>query len=181
MSSSKILPRLVSQPFKRSQFGLFQGKMKQAGNNVPFSKHKTRRTWLPNVQRKRVPSEILGGNVRVKLTTRALKTIHKKGGLDNYLKTTAPELLGLGGMKLRTQMREAELVQQGRKVKQYTVPTISRFDSIRKASPGPSPLTLQTARLARLMAAASLNDGGSGLEPASVEDTIAYLEKTSSQ
>ena len=68
---------VVSQPFKRSQFGLYQGKTKQYGNNVPFSKHKTRRTWLPNVQRKRFPSEALGEDIRVKVTTRALRTIKK--------------------------------------------------------------------------------------------------------
>lgn len=68
---------VVSQPFKRAQFGLFQGKTKQYGNNVPHSKHKTRRTWLPNVQRKRLHSEALNEKVRVKVTTRALKTIKK--------------------------------------------------------------------------------------------------------
>jgi ribosomal protein L28 len=68
---------LVSQPFKRSQLGLFHGKMRQSGNNVPFSKHKTKRTWLPNVQSKRLHSEALGERVRVKLTTKALKTIKK--------------------------------------------------------------------------------------------------------
>ena len=77
MFPSKALWDVVSQPFKRSQHGLFQGKMKQYGNNVPFSKHKTRRTWLPNVQHKRLQSEIMGDLVRVKLTTRALKTIKK--------------------------------------------------------------------------------------------------------
>jgi ribosomal protein L28 len=66
-----------SQPFKRAEFGLFGGKSKQYGNNVPFSKHKTRRTWLPNVQRKRLPSEVLGEKLRVKVTTRALRTIKK--------------------------------------------------------------------------------------------------------
>lgn len=77
MFPSKVLWDVVSQPFKRSQGGLFQGKTKQYGNNVPFSKHKTRRTWLPNVQQKRLPSETMGDMVRVKLTTRALKTIKK--------------------------------------------------------------------------------------------------------
>src|ERR1700678_2069502 len=77
MFSSKALWDVVSQPFKRSQGGLFQGKTKQYGNNVPFSKHKTRRTWLPNVQLKRLPSEIMGDTIRVKVTTRALKTIKK--------------------------------------------------------------------------------------------------------
>jgi large subunit ribosomal protein L28 len=67
----------LSQPFKRSQLGLFHGKMKQYGNNVPFSKKKTRRTWLPNIQSKRLFSDALGEMVRVKVTTHALKTIRK--------------------------------------------------------------------------------------------------------
>lgn len=70
---------IVSQPFKRAQLGLFQGKSKQYGNNVPFSKHKTRRSWLPNIHSKRLFSDALDGYVTVKLTTRALKTIHKVG------------------------------------------------------------------------------------------------------
>lgn len=97
---------VVSQPFKRSQLGLFQGKTKQYGNNVPFSKHKTRRTWLPNVQRKRLFSGTLGETVRVKVTTRALKTIKKHGGLDNYVSKTRADILGWEGMRIRLMVRE---------------------------------------------------------------------------
>ncbi|KAH7928368.1 hypothetical protein BV22DRAFT_1004987 [Leucogyrophana mollusca] len=96
----------VSMPFKRSQEGLFHGKLKQYGNNVPFSKHKTRRTWLPNVQSKRLVSDALGKEVKVKLTTRALKTINKYGSIDQYLLRTKPELLGWEGMRLRILVRE---------------------------------------------------------------------------
>ncbi|TFY80167.1 hypothetical protein EWM64_g3838 [Hericium alpestre] len=99
---------IISQPFKRSQLGLFHGKMKQYGNNVPFSKHKTRRTWLPNVQSKRLFSEALGSNIRVKLTTRALKTIKKHGGIDQYVMQTKSELLGWEGMRIRVLVREAQ-------------------------------------------------------------------------
>jgi ribosomal protein L28 len=67
------LAAALSQPFKRSQLGLFHGKTKQYGNNVPFSKQKTRRTWLPNIQTKRLFSDALGEKVRVKLSMRALK------------------------------------------------------------------------------------------------------------
>ena len=71
------LAQALTGPFKRAQLGLFHGKTKQYGNNVPFSKKKTRRTWLPNVHPKRLFSAALGENVRVKLTARALKTINK--------------------------------------------------------------------------------------------------------
>lgn len=67
----------LSTPFRRSQLGLFHGKTKQYGNNVPHSKHKTRRTWLPNVHTKRLMSDALGRDLKVKLTTRALKSINK--------------------------------------------------------------------------------------------------------
>ena len=75
--SLACLSEAISQPFKRSQSGLFHGKTKQYGNNVPFSMHKTRRTWLPNVQSKRIPSETLGYDLKLKVTTRALRTIRK--------------------------------------------------------------------------------------------------------
>jgi large subunit ribosomal protein L28 len=77
MFPSKVVCEVASQPFKRAQTGLFHGKTKLYGNNVPFSKQKTRRSWLPNVQHKRLRSEVLGEEIRVKLTTRALRTINK--------------------------------------------------------------------------------------------------------
>ncbi|KAK0475858.1 50S ribosomal protein L24 [Armillaria novae-zelandiae] len=99
---------VLSQPFKRSQLGIFQGKSKQYGNNVPFSKHKTRRTWLPNVQTKRIFSDALNQSVKLKVTTRALKTIKKHGGLDNYLtKGMKPSELGYEGMRLRVGVLDA--------------------------------------------------------------------------
>lgn len=67
----------ISQPFKRSQLGLFGGQVKQYGNNNPFSKKKTRRTWLPNVQRKGLYSDALGGELTLKVTTRVLRTIKR--------------------------------------------------------------------------------------------------------
>jgi len=106
MFGTPALLASLSTPFKRSQLGLFHGKMRQSGNNVPFSKHKTKRTWLPNVQQKRLHSDTLGENVKLKLTTRALRTIKKYGGLDSYLLNTKTDLLGQEGMRLRTLVRE---------------------------------------------------------------------------
>ena len=56
-----------------------------AGNNVAHSNKKTRRRQLPNIQTKRIyiPEETRW--VRIKLSTRALRTITKKGLLQ-YLK-----------------------------------------------------------------------------------------------
>lgn len=76
-ATSPTLKEIISAPFKRSQLGLFHGKMKQYGNNVPHSMHKTRRAWLPNIHNKRFFSDALQQFVRVKVSTRALKTINK--------------------------------------------------------------------------------------------------------
>ncbi|KAI0356830.1 hypothetical protein OH77DRAFT_1423060 [Trametes cingulata] len=103
---------VVSAPFKRSQLGLFQGKMKQYGNNVPNSKHKTRRTWLPNVHNQRLFSDVLQQYVRLKVSARALKTIKKHGNIDKYLLNTKPELLGWEGMRLRVMIREKQTAAQ---------------------------------------------------------------------
>ena len=134
--SLSLLSSIVSTPFKRSQLGLFHGKTKQYGNSVPNSKHKTRRTWLPNVHNRRLFSDTLQQHIRVKLTARALKTVNKAsvprnryvcekvfadardgrplqhGGIDKYLLKTKPELLGWEGMRLRMMVREKQQEQQ---------------------------------------------------------------------
>ncbi|MQL75542.1 hypothetical protein Taro_007897 [Colocasia esculenta] len=49
---------------------------------------KTRRSWKPNVQEKRLFSYILDRHIRVKVTTHALRCIDKAGGIDEYLLKT---------------------------------------------------------------------------------------------
>ncbi|QRW13454.1 ribosomal L28 family [Ceratobasidium sp. AG-Ba] len=95
-----------SMPFKRASQGLFEGRTKQYGNNVPHSMKKTRRTWLPNVQSKRLFSETLGHHVKLNVTTRALRTIDKYGGLDGYLIGANNLHLGEEGMRLRMMIKE---------------------------------------------------------------------------
>ena len=72
----------------RSRRGLYNGKDVRSGNNVSFSMKKTKRTFKPNVFKKRVYSETLDEMVRFHLTTSALRSIDKAGGLDNYLLTS---------------------------------------------------------------------------------------------
>ena len=56
-----------------------------AGNNVSHANNKTRRRWLPNLQWKRIYIPELDRTVRIRLSTRALRTIDKKG-LLTYLR-----------------------------------------------------------------------------------------------
>ncbi|KAF8932941.1 hypothetical protein EDD21DRAFT_383146 [Dissophora ornata] len=115
LSSTSSIVQLARAPFKRAQRGLFGGKHIQFGNNVPFSKTKTRRTWLPNVQTKRLFSETLNDWIRLNMTTSVIRTVDKKGGLDRYLLETRPDLLGDKGVELRGKIVEALKVKQAKK------------------------------------------------------------------
>lgn len=61
------------------------GKKPMSGNNVSHAHNKTRRMQLPNIQKKRLYVPELGRYVRLKLSTRALRTVSKLG-LMTYLK-----------------------------------------------------------------------------------------------
>ena len=61
------------------------GKGVMSGNNVSHAKNRTRRKFLPNLQRTSMSSEILGRNVSLRISTSAIRTIEKHGGLDAFL------------------------------------------------------------------------------------------------
>jgi large subunit ribosomal protein L28 len=61
------------------------GKGVLSGNNVSHANNKTRRRYLPNLQETSLLSDALGTQVRVRVSTRALRTIEHNGGLDAFL------------------------------------------------------------------------------------------------
>ncbi len=77
------------------------GKGVQAGNNVSHAHNKTRRRFLPNLQRASVMSAALGSVLRIRLCTKAIRTIEHKGGLDSFL----------------LQARDADLSAEARRIK----------------------------------------------------------------
>jgi large subunit ribosomal protein L28 len=83
------------------------GKGVQAGNNVSHAHNKTRRRFLPNLQKTSLLSETLGGMVRLRLTTSAIRTIEHRGGLDSYLLTTPNHRLPDEARRLKRRIRKA--------------------------------------------------------------------------
>ncbi len=67
------------------------GKGPVTGNNVSHAHNKTKRRQLPNLQSKRLFVRELNRWVRVRVSTRAIKSIDKKGLLA-YLRETGLEL-----------------------------------------------------------------------------------------
>ncbi len=51
----------------------------RSGNNISHAHNKTKRRFLPNLQKKKIWVKELNRFVTVKLTTRALRTISKNG------------------------------------------------------------------------------------------------------
>lgn len=83
------------------------GKGVQTGNNVSHAHNKTRRRWLPNLQTASLHSEALGQTVRMRLSTRAISSIDKNGGLDAYLLGTSNTALAPEARKLKRRIQRA--------------------------------------------------------------------------
>jgi large subunit ribosomal protein L28 len=87
------------------------GKGVLTGNNVSHANNKTRRRFLPNLQDSSVLSDALGLKVRLKLSTRAIRTIEHNGGIDAFLLATPnrrlpPEALSLKRRVLRAREKK---------------------------------------------------------------------------
>ncbi len=100
---SRLLP--VRAPLGRAARGLYHGKTVVFGNQISFSKRHTKRTWMPNVHTKTYHSELLNESFQMKVTTKAIRSIDKAGGLDNYLVFTQDALLGPNEDSLGVQLK----------------------------------------------------------------------------
>ena len=85
----------------------FTGKGVQTGNNVSHAHNKTRRRFLPNLQRTSLYSDALGQMVRLRLSTRAIRTIDHNGGLDAFLLSTSNNKLGDEARRLKRRIQKA--------------------------------------------------------------------------
>ena len=77
------------------------------GRNVAHSNKKTSRTFAPNLQKTTLTSDALKRRVSLRVTTRALRTVQRKGGLDAYLLETPDASLGEAGLRLKHQVQRA--------------------------------------------------------------------------
>ena len=85
----------------------FTGKGVQTGNNVSHAHNKTRRRFLPNIQKASLHSEALDKRVRLRLSTSAIRTIERKGGLDSFLLDTPDRDLPDEARRLKRRIAKA--------------------------------------------------------------------------
>jgi large subunit ribosomal protein L28 len=83
------------------------GSKVQSGQNVSHSNRKSKRTFEPNLQRVHLISDALGRQVHVRVSTRALRTVTKVGGLDAYLLSTDDAKLPPEGLALKREVQRA--------------------------------------------------------------------------
>lgn len=88
------------------------GKGVQVGHNVSHANNKTKRRFLPNLQRISVLSDTLG-TVRLRITAAAVRTIEHKGGLDAFLRTTAERELSPEIRRLKRRVEAAAARRSG--------------------------------------------------------------------
>lgn len=82
------------------------GKGVQSGNNVSHAHNKTRRRFLPNVQRTSLMSDALGEMVRMSVCTQAIRTVEKNGGLDAFLLGTANRKLAPEAQRVKRRIEK---------------------------------------------------------------------------
>ena len=80
------------------------GKTFQSGNNVSHAKNRTRRRFLPNLQNITFISEKLGRSIQLRVAVSAIRTVEKKGGLDDYLLSASNTKLPPEALKIKKQI-----------------------------------------------------------------------------
>jgi large subunit ribosomal protein L28 len=89
------------------------GKGVLSGNNVSHANNKTRRRFLPNLQVTSLLSDILGHDVRLRMSTRAIRTVEHNGGIDAYLLSTPNTKLTDEGKALKRRIGRARVKRTG--------------------------------------------------------------------
>jgi len=80
------------------------GKGVLTGHNVSHANNKSPRKFLPNLQRTSMLSDALGQTIRLRLSTNAIRTIERNGGLDAYLLKANNDTLSQTFRRIKTRI-----------------------------------------------------------------------------
>jgi large subunit ribosomal protein L28 len=80
------------------------GKTPEVKNKVSHSNIKTKSVALPNVQQKRLFSQLLGEMVSLKLATSTIRTIDHVGSFDRYVLNQPNDVLSKRALTVKTRM-----------------------------------------------------------------------------
>jgi large subunit ribosomal protein L28 len=77
------------------------------GNNVSHAHNKTRRRYLPNLQPISFLSDTLGASLSLRVTTRAIRSVERHGGIDGYLLSAKDDKLSLRAQRYKRKISKA--------------------------------------------------------------------------
>ena len=77
------------------------------GNNVSHSNRKTRRRFLPNLQSVSFYSEALSKFVKLRVSTKSIRSIEHNNGIDSFLLKTSADLLSSDALKIKKAIKKA--------------------------------------------------------------------------
>jgi large subunit ribosomal protein L28 len=83
------------------------GKGVMTGNNVSHAKNRTRRRFLPNLQNSSMVSDALGKSVSFRVSTNAIRTVEKTGGIDAFLLAAKDENLSSNAVHVKRAIKAA--------------------------------------------------------------------------
>jgi large subunit ribosomal protein L28 len=91
----------MKEDFAMSRRCELTAKGPQVGHKVSHSNIKTKRRFLPNLCNVTFISDALGRNVRLRVSTNAIKTVDHNGGLDTFLLKAKAENLSPKALDLK--------------------------------------------------------------------------------
>ena len=77
------------------------GKGRLVGHNVSHANNKTKRTFLPNLQKVTLLSDALEQGFKLRVSMSGLRSVEHVGGLDNWLLKTKDEKLSDNARKIK--------------------------------------------------------------------------------
>ena len=80
------------------------GKKVMTGNNVSKANNRTKRRFLPNLQKSSMHSSILDKTLQFRVAASTIRTVEKKGGLDEFLLNSSNLHLTEKAKKLKLQL-----------------------------------------------------------------------------
>jgi len=80
------------------------GKAPLKGHKVSHANNKMKRKFFPNLKHVTFKSDLLKRNVKLNVSSAALRTVDYKGGLDDYLKSVKSFKLSLKAKKLKSKI-----------------------------------------------------------------------------
>ena len=78
-------------------------------NNVSHSNRKSKAWMTPNIQKRRLFSDLLGCFVTLRVATRTMRSIEHVGGFDRFILQQDPSVLSKRAQTAQTRIRKARL------------------------------------------------------------------------